>query len=262
MLHENSKLMDKWVGQLAVVTGASAGIGAAIVKDLARNGINVIGLARRDDKIEKFLESTEGFGKVYARKCDISDLNSVREAFKWIEEKFGSISILINNAAIFTTRNILDEDDSTAEEINRIINTNLNGAVYCSRESVRLMKKSDGHGMIININSTLGLSVPFIEYAKSVYPATKFALTALSEVLRQELILQDNLKIRVTNLSPGLVKTDVLVAAGGDPNVDHYAGKAHLFAENVAGAVLYLLTTPYNVNITQLTIKPVGERFA
>lgn len=91
--------MEMWKGKLAVVTGASAGIGAAIIEDLAKAGINVVGLARRVEKVEELIKSfgtTSGI--VYPYHCDVSDLQSIKAAFKWIEEKFGSINILINNA--------------------------------------------------------------------------------------------------------------------------------------------------------------------
>jgi len=94
--------MDKWQGKTAVVTGASAGIGAEIVKDLVKNGINVVGLARRPEIIEAFAKEIEGtgYGKIYAYKCDVSSLDSIKETFKWIEDKFGVINILVNNAGI------------------------------------------------------------------------------------------------------------------------------------------------------------------
>ena len=94
-------MMKKWEGSLAVVTGASSGIGATLVCDLARAGINVVGLARRVEKIEELINELGSTpGKVYAYKCDISDQESIKEAFKWIEEQFGFIRILINNAGV------------------------------------------------------------------------------------------------------------------------------------------------------------------
>lgn len=254
--------MEKWSGKFAVFTGASAGIGEAIVKDFARAGINVIALARRSEKVEEFVKTLgDTPGKVYAYKCDVSKVESVKEAFKWIEEKFGSISILINNAGIAVKLNILDEGDDVTEKINSLIATNMTGLVHCTREAVRLIKKSDDYGLIVNVNSILGHSLPFYESSANVYPASKFAVTAISEVVRQELVLQGSEKIRVSSLSPGMVSTDIVVAAGYTENrSEFYSTIPHLSVENVAQAVRFLLETPYNVNISELTIKPVGER--
>jgi NADP+-dependent farnesol dehydrogenase len=253
--------MDKWIGKVAVVTGASAGIGEAIVKAFATNGIHVVGLARRSEKVEEFARTLgETSGKIYAHKCDVSDLTSVKEAFKWIEEKFGSISIVVNNAAILYNGLILSVRDDASEKLMSVINTNFTGTVHCTREAVRLMKESKDYGMVININSIAGHSIPFGK-GVNVYAPTKHAMTAFSEVLRQELIVQGNKKIRVSNLSPGVVKTDMAVAAGMvDDRELLYEHLPHLQSEDVAHSVLFLLETPTNVNITQLTIKPVGEQ--
>lgn len=254
--------MEKWSGKTAVVTGASAGIGESIVKELATNGVNVIGLARRYDKVEAIAKSIGNTsGKVYARKCDVSDLESVKEAFKWIEEEFGSINILVNNAAVLSKGKILDEGDDVTEKLNAVINTNLTGLVHCTREAFRLMKKSGDYGMIININSVLGHTIPFSEARLNLYAPSKFALTAVSEVLRQELISQKNDKIRVSNLSPGSVITEIVVVGGlADDKNQFFGNVPHLQPEDVAQSVTFLLETPYSVNITQLTIKPTGER--
>jgi NADP+-dependent farnesol dehydrogenase len=113
------KIMEKWSGKTAVVTGASAGIGIAIVKSLVQHGVNVVGLARRVERVEViFFHQIEHFfrktffqelanelqdaaGKVSAFKCDVSDQLSVQNAFEWIEEKFGGVDILINNAGVY-----------------------------------------------------------------------------------------------------------------------------------------------------------------
>lgn len=253
--------MEKWSGKLAVVTGASAGIGEAIVKDFAKAGINVVGLARRNEKIEEFAKKMgDTPGKIYALKCDVSDLQSVKDAFKWIEEKFGSINILVNNAAILFNGSILDEREFAAEKLNAVINTNFTGVVHCTREGVRLMKKSEDYGLVVNVNSVAGHIIPFGQ-GVNVYAPTKHALTAFSEVLRQELVVQKNEKIRVTNLSPGVVETDMAVAAGFvDSKEGIYAYLPHLKSEDVSEAVMFLLQVNYNVNISQLTIKPVLEK--
>lgn len=194
--------MEKWKGKIAVVTGGSAGIGAQFVKDLARNGIHVIGLARRHEKIQEIAkELGETPGKIYAYKCDVSDLQSINDAFKWIEEKFDFIHILVNNSGCARNIKILSGDDDVSQKIEEVIRTNFNGLVHVTREGFRLMKKSNDYGFICNINSNLGHTVPFPfdkSLSHNVYQGSKFAVTATSEVLRQELICQDNDKIRVT----------------------------------------------------------------
>lgn len=212
MTKKQSK-MDKWIGKIAVVTGCSAGIGKAIVKDLAKAGVHVVGLARRNEKIEEFAkELGETSGKIYARKCDVSDMQSIKETFQWIEQQFGSISILFN-AAILYNGNILDPGDDAMEQLNSVINTNFTGAVQCSREAIRLIEKSCDYGLVININSIAGNYVPF-GMGSNVYAASKHALRAFTEVLRHELVTKKNNKIRVSNLSPGVVETEMAVAAG------------------------------------------------
>lgn len=124
---------------------------------------------------------------------------------------------------------------------------------------MRLIKKSEDFGLVINVNSLAGHIVPFGK-GMNVYAPTKHAMTAFSEVLRQELVVLKNEKIRVSNLSPGVVKTDMAVASGMVADRDLlYEHLPHLQAEDVAQAALFLLQTPTNVNISQLTIKPVGE---
>lgn len=254
--------MEKWNGKLAVVTGASGGIGEAVVKDLARNGVHVIGLARRSELVEEFARKLGNTpGKIYARKCDVSDFKSVQEAFKWIENKFGSINILVNNAAISTKGKLLDDSDDVTDKLNAVINTNFTGLVHCTRAAFRLMKKSDDYGMIVNINSVLGHFMPFPYGPMNLYAPTKFALTALSEVIRQELIAQKNEKVRVTNLSPGAVATDIAVAGGYFKTKEQFQKLfAHLQPENISQTILFLLELPYTVNLSQITIKAVGEK--
>lgn len=127
--------MKKWHGKIAVVTGASSGIGATIVKELASHGMIVKGLARRSEQIEGI------DGKFFAFKCDISDHDSMKSAFKLIEGKFNSVNILINNAGSGLLGSVLHSSDETTAGINRTIDKNLTGSIYCTREATRLMNK-------------------------------------------------------------------------------------------------------------------------
>lgn len=251
--------MEKWRGKIAVVTGASSGIGEAIVRDLAAGGLIVIGLARGVEKIAEIAKDFEE-GKIVPYKCDVSDLESIKEAFKWIEEKFSSIHILINNAGIAMYEKILDPSDEITDRINKLIDTNFKGLVHCAREGVRLIKKSDDYGMIINVSSIMDSVIPFPN-PSAIYPSSKFAVRAFSEIVRQELIVSNNDKIRVANISPGVVKTNIGHAGGRKDPDGHYEKLAHLQSSDISQSVIYLLSTGYNVNVTQITIKPVGEKF-
>lgn len=192
-------MVDKWIGKVAVVTGTSAGIGSEIFKDFARAGITVIGLARRSERVESIIEELGSIkGQAYALKCDISDPQEVLKAFKWIENKFGVVNILVNNAAIVRSGGILEENEDQFKKANDILDTNVRGLIHCSREAYRLMKKSDDYGLIININSVLGHILPFVGGIMSSYAASKFAVTALTETIRQELVIANDRKVRIT----------------------------------------------------------------
>jgi len=187
-------MASKWIGKVAVVTGASSGIGAAIFKVLAQNEIIVIGLARRSELIEATIKDLN-LQNAFALKCDVCNSKSLTAAFEWIAEKFGTVSILVNNAGITTHFKLLDDDVEAMLKFNKVIDTNVRGLLQCTREAYRLMKQSDDHGLIININSILGhrISLPL-----NIYPASKHAVTALTETLRQELTATENNKVRVT----------------------------------------------------------------
>ena len=92
--------MDRLKGRVAVVTGASAGIGADIVKQLAIQGVVVVGLARRKEQVEKLAKEVGNKGKIHAVKCSVTDEKEVADAFEWIDKNLGAISVLINNAGM------------------------------------------------------------------------------------------------------------------------------------------------------------------
>lgn len=270
--------MEKWVGKVAVVTGASAGIGAAIFKDIAKQKIIVIGLARRSERVEGLIaELGKDASHAFAFKCDVSDSEQVDAAFKWIESKFGSVDILVNNAGFSRNTTFLGEGEDSFQKMEEVLNTNVLGLTRCTRAAYRLMKKNDDYGIIININSIAGHYVPIISFSMNMYAASKHAVTALTETIRQELVVAGNMKVRVTasilmdklknicehflifqSLSPGNVTTEIKLAAGRDLN--SIAPMPALKAEDVSHSVMFLLSTPYNVNISELTIRPVGER--
>lgn len=194
--------MDRWQNKTAVVTGASSGIGAAIAIDLVNAGINVVALARRKDRLDelqtKINKTTKA--KLYAKQCDVTNEENILEVFKWIDETMGGVHILINNAGIGREMKLIDKNNT--KSIREVIDTNLLAAVICTREAFQSMKQRNVNGHIVLINSIAGHSCNnFLGKLPSlnIYPSTKYALTAMTEILRQEFqIMETEIKITVS----------------------------------------------------------------
>ncbi|KAL1404806.1 hypothetical protein pipiens_001026 [Culex pipiens pipiens] len=245
--------MDRWTGKVAVVTGASSGIGAAIVQELARAGLTTVGLARRVDRVEALKGSlpVEAAVRLHSLKCDVTNEEDISRAFSHVCAKFGGVDVLVNNAGI--SRDCTALMTGNGQDVREIFETNVLGLITCSREAFQSMKNRGSDGHIIHINSVAGHHVLDLP-RQSVYSPSKFAVTALTESMRTELRNQGT-KIKVTSISPGIVKTEIL---DGIPNVEQLP---MLLPEDIAGAVIYVLSTPPRVQIHELTIRPVGEPF-
>ncbi|XP_053687359.1 farnesol dehydrogenase-like [Sabethes cyaneus] len=244
--------MDRWTGKVAVVTGASSGIGAATAKALANAGMVVIGLARRVERVEALKKDLppsvqESF---HAAKCDVSKEEDILKTFRWIEQKFGGVDVLINNAGILRETSLTQAD---TQKIREVLDTNVMGLVLCSREAFQSMKKRSVDGHIVHINSIAGHQVPNFP-GINIYPASKHAVTAITETMRHELRTEGT-KIKVTSISPGAVRTEIL------PEIMLTSEVPLLKSEDIAEAVLYAVGTPPHVQVHELTIKPVGESF-
>lgn len=196
--------MERWNNKVAVVTGASSGIGVAIVKTFLNNGLRVIGLARRLERVEDIKKDLPKHlqTKLTALNCDVADVQSVNEAFDKIIAHFGGVDILVNNAGCLkfgqlVTMNVAD--------VQQVLQTNVMGVVYCTQRAFKSMKerKFDGHVVLINsitghhVVSTVGGNAP--EF--NIYPASKFAITAITEIYRQEFkALGTKIKVTVSKL--------------------------------------------------------------
>lgn len=237
------------------MTGASGGIGLQILLDLAEAGLIVVGLARTESKIKEAAEKLGNIsGKIYARHCDIADIESIRAAFQWIETELGVVHVIINNAAAATKAGTTLSEDVPHESIVQAINTNLSGMVLCSREAFRLMKKHDDYGYIINMNSVRGHISPMVMMNfTNVYSATKHAVTNHTETIRLDLASEGNKRIRVTSLSPGLVKSQRQDLIGGGYS-GTYEKFPYLMPKDIADAVKYLLALPPNVNVRDINL--------
>ncbi|XP_071452613.1 farnesol dehydrogenase-like [Hetaerina americana] len=252
--------MERWVGKVAVVTGASAGIGAAIVEALVRHGMIVVGLARREEIIQDMAKKLSGEkGKLYALKADVSDEAQVANAFQWVKENLKTLHVLVNNAGVLGDIPMTEPIDSMV--FRRIFDVNVIGLSLCTSEGLRLMREKgvdDGH--IIHINSISGHSIhPTPGTGGIPYIASKHCVTVLTEGLRRELVERGS-KIRVTSISPGVVKTEIFAVSNDRRASTIFQNNPSLDPKDIADALIYALGAPPNVQIHDIIIKPVGEK--
>ncbi|XP_003426019.1 farnesol dehydrogenase isoform X1 [Nasonia vitripennis] len=246
--------MDRWMGKVAVVTGASAGIGLLTAEALVRHGMVVVGLARRKAKMDEGMKNVQEKGKFHAVECDVTKEDNVIKVFDYIKNKFGSVHVLVNNAGGMTKG---ATTDLSSEELKKIIDLNIVGLLYCTRQAVNLMKESKQEGHIINVGSILGHRVAYIEkFYFNVYPATKFAVRALTETMKDEL---RDYPIRFTHISPGVVKTEFFDVAGADPSMLEVSPA--LNSEDVADAIVYVIGTKPHVHIPELSIRHMNDYY-
>ncbi|XP_060515971.1 farnesol dehydrogenase-like [Cylas formicarius] len=252
--------MERWSGKVAVVTGASAGIGAAIAEVLVSQHLQVVGVARRLEKLEELAAKWPGKnGQFIPLKGDISDKDDVLRIFKWIGDNVGPVSILINNAGVGKRTSIVN---GNIDDWKTVMDTNFFGLAIASREAIKSMQDHHIDGHIVNINSTLG-HVVINAPNQNLYPASKHAVTAFTETLRKDLVAMKS-KIKVSSVSPGFVDTDIWTANHllEDEHIKEVFKTApKLSSEDVANAVLAVLATPPHVQIVELIVKPVGELF-
>jgi len=242
-------------GSWALVTGASAGMGKAIAQALAARGVNLLVNARRENRLLELREELSGkYGvRVEPLVFDIRDPKRSESVLKAMGEVVSEVSILVNNAGLGKGTGPLYE--ASIADWDQTIDTNIKGLLYMTRLILpHMVKRNAGH--IVNIGSVGGRwTLP----GGVVYCATKFAVRAITDGLRMDLIGK---KIRVTNIEPGLVKTEFsLVRAEGDKAKAEavYEGYDPLQPEDIAEAVIWCLDRPPRVNIQELVVFPTDQ---
>ncbi|MCY3595199.1 MAG: SDR family NAD(P)-dependent oxidoreductase [Rhodothermaceae bacterium] len=229
--------------KIAVVTGASSGLGSEFARHLGSQGSRVYGLARRLNRL-KSLEAEIG-SEFRPVECDVTDEASVRDAFSGLDR----VDILINNAGLgrFAPIDVQSQEDWTIQ-----MDTNLTGVYLCTRAAVPLMKAQNQQtgfgGHIVNIASVAGL----VGNANlSAYNATKFGLRGFSEATMKELRGDG---IKVTSICPGSVATEFGRVAGssGAPNP--------MQPEDIASTVIHVLQSPDNYLISEVVMRPLRPR--
>ena len=241
-------------GKVAIITGASSGIGHATALALSKAGAKVAIGARRTDRLDKLAEEiTKEGGEVFSQKLDVTIKSECDSFAKAVLEKWGSIDILVNNAGLMPLSFI---KNLQVDEWDQMIDVNIKGVMYCTAAVISHMKeKKSGH--IVNISSVAGR---IVFPAGSVYCATKHAVTAFSEGLRQEFSTRAN--IRVTCIEPGVVATD-LTDKITDKSLQAFVESAKtmqsLSQEDIANAILFAVKAPDHVNVNEVLIRPTKQ---
>jgi len=239
----------------AIITGATAGIGEATALLLAKNNYNIIITGRRSKLLETLKKKieTETGAEVLSLCFDVRKHSEVTEAISSLETKWKQIDVLVNNAGLSVGLNPIDKGE--IDDWERMIDTNVKGLLYITREVSPLMvARKTGH--IVNIASIAGKEV---YDGGNVYCATKHAVDALSKAMRIDLLHHN---IKVTNIAPGMVETEFSIVRfkGDKERADKvYQGLTPLFAQDIAEAILFSVTRPPNVCINDMLIMPTAQ---
>lgn len=241
--------------KIALITGATSGIGRATALRLAQDNFNLIVTGRRLTQLEQLKKEVEvKFKKeVHILNFDIRFREQVDSAIDSLPEHWRKIDVLVNNAGLALGLNHLQ--DGMVEDWEQMIDTNIKGVLYITRKVAPLMIERGG-GHIVNIGSTAGTQV----YENgNVYCASKHAMHALSQAMRMDM-LKNNIK--VTEVRPGMLETEFsLVRFKGDAEKakNTYAGLTPLFADDIAETIYFVLTRPAHVCINDIEVTPVSQ---
>ena len=188
-------------GRVALVTGASSGLGARFAEVLAANGASVVLVARRADRLDALKTRIEkSGGKAIAAEADVRDRAVMRTAFDAAEKAFGTVTILVNNAGVVSSGRATD---LTEEEWRRVLSINLDAVFFCAQEAARRMLAAGVGGAIVNIASVLGFGV---DKGVIAYATAKAGVIQLSKALALELAFKG---IRVNAIAPGWIVTEL-----------------------------------------------------
>jgi len=241
--------------KIAMITGASAGIGQACAEVFAKNGYNLILTARRLDRLQKLSERlTNDYSiETKAIEMDVRNKEAVFNAWAQLSDQWKNVDVLINNAGLSQGLDPIFAGDT--DDWDRMIDTNIKGLLYVSRAVLPGMQaRKMGH--VINIGSIAGKEV----YPNgNVYCATKHAVDALNKAMRIDLLPYS---IKVTALHPGAVETEFSIVRykGDDQRAKKvYEGFDPLLAGDIADAAWYVASRPLHVNINEMVIMPTAQ---
>jgi len=240
--------------QVALVTGASSGIGAATALALAARGTRVALAARRLDRLQTLVERIgQAGGEALALAADVTDERAAEAMVRRAHEEWGRLDILVNNAGLMLLGPIAGAD---TEDWRRMISTNLLGLLYATHAALPIMQAQHG-GHIVNLSSVAGRTA---RAGSGVYNLTKWGVGAFSEALRQECVADH---IRVTVIEPGMVDTELASHITYGPARQAAQSRLQeihpLQAEDVANAIVYAVSQPPHVNVNEILLRPTEQ---
>lgn len=240
------------MNKIALITGATSGIGRATAEEFAKHGIKLILCGRRQDRLETISKALNKITDVHILNFDVRDREAVKSSIESIPEEFSSVDILINNAG--NAHGLDAIQDGTIDDWDAMMDGNVKGLLYVSKFIIPdLIRKKSGH--IINIGSSAGKEV----YPKgNVYCASKHAVLAITEGMRIDL---NEYGIKVSAINPGLVETEFSkVRFKGQSQADQvYKGYKALQAKDIAEIIYFTITRPAHVNLADVLIFPTAQ---
>jgi NADP-dependent 3-hydroxy acid dehydrogenase YdfG len=240
--------------KVAIVTGASSGIGYSTSLKLSEAGVRVVAGARRTERLQNLEKQIiKNNGEILIQKLDVTSKSDCVLLASAAVNKWGKIDVLINNAGLMPLSYF---SNGKVEEWEQMVDVNIKGVLYCTSAVVPYMlRQKSGH--IINVSSVAGR---IVFAGGSVYCATKHAITAFSEGLRKELSPKDN--IRVSCIEPGAVSTELLESIT-DESMDGFIQATKemetLRSEDIANAISYVIQAPDHVNVNEVLIRPTAQ---
>ena len=242
------------VGKVALVTGASSGIGAATAVALAEAGAAVAIGARRTDRLDALAARLrDGGARVLQVALDVTDEQACTDAVRRTREELGGLDVLVNNAGVMLLGTIVGADP---EDWRRMLHTNVLGLMYMTHAAIEGMVEQ-GSGDVVNVSSVAGRIARF---GSGVYNASKWAVNAFSESLRQEVTARG---VRISLVEPGAVATEltdhITQPAARATSKEMVANMTPLQADDIARAILYVVSQPPHVAINEVLVRPTDQ---
>jgi NADP-dependent 3-hydroxy acid dehydrogenase YdfG len=239
---------DQSTGRVAVITGASSGIGAATARALAARGFRVALLARRADRTRALADEL-GDGAI-AVPADVTDRDALAAAAERVKADLGGADVLVNNAGIMLLAPFTPERH---DDHRRMVETNLLGAMTATEAFLDQLR--GGGGDLVNLSSVAGRTA---RPGNAVYAATKWGINGWSEALRQEL----HPDVRVMVIEPGAVATELtdhITDPGGKQAAEQMYAQVAITAEDIAEVIAFAVTRPRRVSLNEILVRPTAQ---